>query len=222
MTYIKLVILFLISGVAHAERLAKIMYYQAAADAPESAFVYQTKDEAQEVELKRSKFSDSFSLDADTKRLVFLPRELPADSEIPPGSPFVVIPEKWEKVILFAFKDPKNPIMPIQIRAFDASDNVFGPGELLFINQSEFLVGGLAGSKKINLKANSAKTIESPLSQRGVFNLMLDTFDPQTNQRRNLVRRRWLHVPQFRNVVFITKLPPPKMAKLFVAEIRKF
>lgn len=105
---------------------------------------------------------------------------------------------------------------------YNASDNVFAPGEFLFINNSRLMVGGTIGDNQINIKAKSLKVIESPMKERGVINLILDSYDPKTKERRNLIKKRWLHVPQFRNVLFVTDLPPPKMTKLYAAEIRRF
>ncbi len=220
--FFKFVILLLATGGASAGRMAKIMYYQAPVEAPEYVFVYQSKKQPEEVKLERQKFSLSFELEAGDRRLVFLPKELPEDMEMPAGSPFVMIPATWDKVILFVTEDEKNPVMPIRVHAFDASDRIFGPGDILFINQCDLAVGGMVGDERITMKPKTAKVLGAPLGERGEFNLMLDSYDQKSKQRRNLVRKRWLHIPEFRNVVFITKLPPPAMAKIFVAEIRSF
>ena len=217
-------ILLLLVGHASAERFAKVIYFQAPKGAPKHAFVYQShgQGDAQQVSLKRRKFSASFKLEAGEQHLVFLPAVLPEGAEVPLDSPSVVIPEDWEQVILFVFENEQNPVMPIGVLAFDASEGTFGPGEIMFINQSDLIVGGLIAGEKQIIKDKTIKVVDPQLEERGEFNLILDSYNPTEKQKRNLIRKRWLHIPSFRNVVFITNAPPPRMAKAFVAEIRSF
>jgi hypothetical protein len=227
--FYSLIFLTLLNNLS-AERFAKIIYYQASKEAPKEVYISQNSVTAknleevkngQEVAFKHNRFSKSFELQKGALRLTFLPKDHLAD-DIPDGSPRVNIKKEWSNVILLVSEDKDNLVMPIKVIAFDASDKVFSPGSIMFVNQTDIIVGGLVAGEELKMKSNSYKIIDIPKNERIEFNLILDSYNAKTKQRRNLLRKRWLHIPQFRNVVFVTKLPPPRMAKCFVAEIRKF
>lgn len=206
----------------HADRVARILYYGAPVDAPRHAFLYQADQEPLEVPLPRSNFSKSFDLLAGDIHLSFLPSVLPKDTPIPEAAPSLDIPKEWRKVLILVFSDPSNPIMPIRLKAIDASDDVFGPGELLFINFSEISIFGLVGKKKLLLHPEMAKVVSNPIPQKGEYQVKLDSVKDSVESRRWLMRQTWRHQPSIRRVVFVLPLPAPRTVKLYTASIRDF
>ena len=147
--------------------------------------------------------------------------EYPRDTP-PASAPQVLIPADWKNVILVVNEDPKNSVMPIRVRAFDASETSFPEGGILFINDSTFLISGTMHDKAVNIKSNETKMFESPLKQRGTFDFSLDSEHPETEGKRNLLRKRWLHNPKFRNVIFIEEIVPGTTVKAYASEVRSF
>jgi hypothetical protein len=218
---------------AFADRVARILYYDAPAGAPENAFVYQTRTDkkskagkvveaAQEIVLERHKFSKSFSLTGGDLRLAFLPSILPEDASFPAGAPGVDIPKQWKKVLILAFADPSNPTMPVRFKALNANDDVFGPGEMLFINFSKFSIFGLVGEKKLLLHPEKTAVISNPIPNKGEYQVKLDSVENDIESRRWLMRQTWRHHPNVRRLVFVLPLPAPRTVKLYTAPIRDF
>lgn len=215
-------ILFVSTGLVKAERLAKIIYRAAPAEAPDHAYIYQNDESAQKVPLGSRKFSASFKLHKGEQKLSFFSAALPKGSVSPKNPPQVIIPAEWKNVILVVYEDPENTVMPIRVRAFDASEKSFPEGGLLFINDSDSIISGTVHKTAVNIEGKETEMIDSPLKERGTFNLLLDSSHPKTEEKRNLLRKRWLHNPKFRNVIFIEELVSGTTVKAYVAEIRSF
>lgn len=212
----------------HAARAARILYYGASKTAPNTSFVYTGTGDAynlskpQEVDLERHNFSKSFDLATGAIRLGFLPQELPKDGLFPDAAPSVNIPKSWSKVLILVFEDLDNPVMPIRLQAIDASEKVFGPGELLFINYSEASIFGLVGDKKLILKPQATVLVSEPAKEKGAYKVKLDSVTDSLDTRQWLLRQSWRHEPGVRRVVFVFPLPAPRVAKLYTAPIRDF
>lgn len=210
-------------GTIYADnRVARVLYYGAPANAPEVAFVHQAEMPSQEVELGRHNFSDSFDLGPGAIRLALLPSALPEGEPVPAGAPSVAIPEGWNKVLILVFKDKSNPIMPIQLKAINANDDEFGPGELYFVNFSEMTVFGMVGEKRLISKPRTAETISAPRSGRGKYMLKLNAFKDDPEKRRRLIQQRCHYDPTARVLTFMVPLPAPRMVKLYSAPIKDF
>jgi hypothetical protein len=212
----------LIVSLSAGERLARVLYYGASSEAPQTAFVYQADSESQEVELGRHNFSESFEVSDKTDRLYFLPSVLPEDTPLPTGAPSVAIGEDWNKILILVFRDESNPIMPIRLRAINANDDAFGPGELYFVNFSEMTVFGLVGEKKIISKPRSIEVVSEPRQGRGRYILKLDAFKDSIEDRRRLIKQKCFFDPNARVVTFLVPLPYPRMVKLYSAPIYDF
>lgn len=219
-----------ITSTSSAARVARILYYGASSDAPQSAFVYQNRmgspsvavGEPQEVGLPRHNFTKSFDLHNGKLKLSFLPSLLAEDAELPEAAPSVTIPKKWEKVLLLVFQDPSNSVMPIRVKALNASDDVFGPGELLFINYSQISIFGLIGEQKLLVHPKQMKVVSAPIAKMGEYQVKLDSVEDDIESRRWLMRQTWRHHPNVRRVVFAFPLPAPRTVKLYSAPLRNF
>lgn len=213
---------FFVCTSVHADRLARILYHGAPVDAPKNAFVYQKNKAPQEVVLERRNFSKSFELAGGDLRLAFMPSVLPEGAVFPVEAPALVIPKQWKKVLILVFHDPTNPIMPIRLQALNANDNVFGPGELLFINYSDISIFGLVGEKKLLLHPETTEVVSHPIPKMGEYQVKLDSVENDIESRRWLMRQTWRHQPKVRRVVFVLPLPAPRTVKLYTAPIRDF
>lgn len=205
-----------------AERVARIMYYGASKAAPKTAFVYDQKGASQPVKLGRYHFSDSFEIPSGDIVLKFVSKQLPDDQLPPEGAPELKIPKKWKKVLIMVSQDLENAVFPITLNAIDASDNVFGPGELFFINFTEIGVFGMVGDKKLVLKPQATAVISNPASKRENYYVQLDSLESTIETRRWLLRQQWRHQPEQRYVVFVLPMPKPRVAKIYGTQIRDF
>jgi hypothetical protein len=205
-----------------AERVARIMYYGASKAAPKTAVAYDESGALQTLELGRHHFSDSFEIPSGDIVLKFVSKELPEGQPVPETAPQLKIPQKWKKVLIMVSEDSGNTVLPIALNAIDASDDVFGPGELLFINFSEIGVFGMVGDKKLLLKPKGTALISNPASKREDYYVQLDSVEGTIETRRWLLRQRWRHQPKQRYVAFVLPMPKPRVAKIYATPIRNF
>ena len=214
--------LLLATSSASAERVARIMYYGASKAAPKTAVAYYESGASQVVELGRHHFSDSFEIPSGDIVLKFVSKELPVGQPMPEAAPQLKIPKKWKKVLIMVSEDLENTVLPITLNAIDASDDVFGPGELLFINFSEIGVFGMVGDKKLLLKPKMSALISNPATKREDYDVQLDSVESTIETRRWLLRQTWRHQPKQRYVAFVLPMPKPRVAKIYATPIRDF
>jgi hypothetical protein len=174
------------------------------------------------VELDKRNFSKSFDIGEGPIRMAFLPSLLAEGVEVPGSAPSVVIPEDWKKVLILAFEDASNAVMPIRLQAINASDNVFAPGGILIINFSELTVFGKLGDEKLVSRPSSVEFIKQPIPERGHYATSLYTYQSDSKKRRPLLKQRWQYNPGVRIITFITSAPPPRLVKLYSAPIPDF
>jgi hypothetical protein len=198
------------------------MYYGASKAAPKTAFSYDQSGASQAVKLGRHHFSDSFEIPSGDVVLKFVPKQLPDNQPVPETAPQLKIPKKWKKVLIMVSEDSGNAVLPIALNAIDASDNVFGPGELLFINFTDIGIFGVVGDKKLILKPNTSALISSPAQKREDYYVQLDSVESTIETRRWLLRQQWRHQPKQRYVVFVLPMPKPRVAKIYGTQIRDF
>ena len=212
----------LITSSVSAERVARIIYYGASKAAPKTAVAYDESGASQAVKLGRHHFSDSFEIPSGDIVLTFVSKELPDDQPLPETAPRLKIPKGWKKVLIVVSEDMENAVFPITLNAIDASDNVFGPGELLFINFSDIGVFGMVGDKKLVLKPQATALISNPASKREDYYVQLDSVESTIETRRWLLRQRWRHQPKQRYVAFVLPMAKPRVAKIYATPIRDF
>lgn len=219
MKIIVFIVLSCLAVTASTARVARVLYYGAPPSAPNRAVVHQFDKSPEEVALDRHNFSESFELSEGSVRLFFLPSVLPEGEPTPSGAPFVNIPEDWEKVLILVFPDASNPVMPIRLQAMNASDDVFIPGAVLFVNFSEMTVFGKVGNQRLVSRPKTVEYVLKPIEERGSYIIKLDTFKDDPKKRRPLVQQKCQYHPEIRVITFISPLPPPRMVKLYSVPI---
>ncbi|MDA9260492.1 hypothetical protein N9P58_01365 [Puniceicoccaceae bacterium] len=208
---------------ANAQRDIRILYYDSPKGAPETAYLYESATaKGEEVGLPRWNFSETYEIRGGARVLNFLPQALPEGEEFPVNAPKVKIPKGWKKVLILAFPDPSNPVLPIRFQAINANDDKFGPGDLLFVNFSEISIFGLVGDKKLLVKPESTSIIKNPIKEKGDYHVKLDSVNDGIESRSWLLRQTWRHQPQVRRVIFAMPLPAPRHVRLYSAPIRNF
>lgn len=194
---------FTLHSVVCAERTAQMLYFKAPKDAPESTAIYQNGKKPVEVDLERNNFSSSFGLAEGELILRFLPSILPDDTEFPAKAPMAKVPEGWEKVLILAFHDPKNPVMPVSFKVINASPEKLGKGDRMFINFTDSDVFGLVGSRKLTLRANSTKIVKNAANPGEEYQVQLDRIDPVRKKRLPFIRQTWRQSATRRSLIFV-------------------
>lgn len=218
-------------------RPVKIMYYMAPADAPEEAYIYAGAKQISLTELTRKNFSETFLIPklggkgarrelasnvGGPVKLSFLPRLLNKGERVPVGAPSVLIPKGWDKVLLLVFPDTKNSVMPIRVKAINASDDKFGPGSIYMLNFSNLHIFGSVGDKKLNLKAKSEMILKNPINRNGMYPVILQALVKGVEKPRRFIKQMWSNSDNTRDVLFFIPRPAPMHATYYCAPVSDF
>ncbi|MCP5537951.1 MAG: hypothetical protein H7A51_17170 [Akkermansiaceae bacterium] len=220
-----LVVLFcLLTEVLYADRPVRVLYYQAPPDAPGNAYIYAGPTRIGQTKLPRHNFSDTIQIpNAKGKiRLSFLATPPKEGDEPPQNAPSVLIPGRWEKILLLVSEDKDNSTLPIKIRAINASNNAFGPGSIYMMNLSRLRIGGTIGDKKIDLLPRTVQIIKNPISTDGLYPAKLYTIRKRGDKPQRFIKQMWGHDSKVRKVLFILPRPAPHHATYYCAPIHDF
>ncbi|MDP0492417.1 MAG: hypothetical protein Q7Q71_15320 [Verrucomicrobiota bacterium JB023] len=217
-----LLALVLLVTQAQAQRPVRILYFDAPTGAPSSAHLYAGSRLVSETELPRHNFTETIEVPGGNLTLSFLPGVLEEGDDVPASAPKVSVPEGWDKALLLVFEDEKNPVLPIRIKAIDASDDVFGPGSVYFVNFSGIRVGGNVGDKRLDLKPMSFEIIKNPVRENGYYPTRLFSINQEGERPRRFVKQMWEHNGSDRQLLFIIPKPAPVFASYYCAPIRDF
>lgn len=209
-----------LSSAAWAERTAQMLYFRAPKDAPERTFIYQEGKEPLEVELPRNNFTSSFNLASGDLVMRFLPSVLPEGSEFPKKAPAVKVPAGWGKVLILAFHNPKNQVMPVKFKVINASSDTLGAGDRMFVNFTDSKVFGYVGKKKLTLKGNSSATVKRAAAPNEEYQVKLDRIDPVSKKRRTFIRQVWRQSASRRSLIFVYSPPGSKVVTYYSAPVR--
>ncbi len=194
-------------------RPVSILYYKAPAVAPEKAFIYGSKEkEVIETPLPRYYFSETFYIRKGLQKLSFLPGLLEEGEEVPSGAPSVTIPEDWKKVLLLVFNNQENSIMPIRVKAINASDNVFGNGSIYIANLTELALIGTLGDKEIKMAPKSTKVVKG---LNGFYPAKIDYIVRGSSSPLRFIRQTWKQTNNKRNILLVLPQDPPSRATYY-------
>ncbi|MGJ8654822.1 MAG: hypothetical protein ACSHX6_00115 [Akkermansiaceae bacterium] len=185
------------------KRTAQILYFKAPKEAPKTAVIYHAEAPPLEVTLPRNNFSSSIELAPGEVVLRFVPSILAEDTEFPQNAPSIRVPKGWKKILILAFNDPQNPVMPIRFEVVNANPAKLGPGDRMFINFTNNRVFGKVGSKKLTLKAKSTAVIKNAAQPNEEYNVQIDRVDPNTKKRLTFIRQMWRHSARRRSLILI-------------------
>ena len=165
-----------------AERTCRILFLDAPDEAPSKLILFDGTT-AQEVDLPRMNLSRIYT--------------------IPAGAPAVEVPEATGDIYLILAHDSANTVAPVRMQIVNAAANRLGPGQMLWINLTPNAVGGLVGSEKLNMAAQSCVILNAPASGPTDYEVRLACRIPGEANSRPICQTKWLHDPRSRMLVFV-------------------
>ena len=206
-TFLCSTILLAQSGGTNKGRPVKLIYYKAPLGAPSDAYIYSQNKEVATVQLTKTYFSKTFQIPRGDVKLSFLEKPLAEDEILSTRAPSVNVPESWTKLIILVFEDKLNPVMPIKLKAINASDNKLGPGSTYIINYTKSALVGEMGDQKINLKGESEIVVKDVVDLKGKkftsYNTKLDLVVPNEDKPRRFIRQSWVTNNKDRALLFV-------------------
>lgn len=197
------ILYFIVTGFCHAGRTVQFMYFHKPPDAPQKVFMFEGEKNAVEVELPKHHFSPIYEIGSGKSTLYFLPSLPEKEDGLPKGAPRVIIPAGWQKVLILAFQNANNPVMPVQFRAFNASPGTFGNSDTLFINLSPKVVYGTLGSARVVVKPGKTLVAKNAPTDGKDYNVILWQMNPDKSENYRFLTKVFRHYPNRRKVFLI-------------------
>lgn len=215
-------VFLLLSVSSHAARTVQFMYFNQPANTPETVLMYQADSEPIEVDLPEYNFTPCYDISPGEQILRFLLEPLAAGDEFPQDAPFVRVPKQWQKVLVLAFHDPENALMPIKFKAINASADKFDNGNTMFINFSPKIIYGMLGDTKLIVEPGKVvvKKNSSPPGKDYFVSLRQMNTDKTDNYR--FLTKMFRHYPDQRKIMFIYVPEGGKTVRYFVTTIREY
>ncbi|WPJ97179.1 hypothetical protein SH580_05585 [Coraliomargarita algicola] len=188
-------------------RSAQVLYFKAPKNAPQSVHIYQSATQSVEVDLKRNNFSKSFNLEDGAITLRFLGTKLQEGQEFPVAAPSLEVPADYDKVLILAFANPRNPVFPVRFKVIKANDETFGPGDRMFINFTDYRIVGNVGNQKLDLASHSIKVVSDAAKPKQSYQVRLDRVDPAIGKPYTFIRQAWRQSSTKRVLIFVYSAP---------------
>jgi len=205
--------------------LARILYYDKPAKAPDTAYMYVNGKLHGEIKLPKFEFGEDLILKEgkENQHITFSPKIIEEGQQLPLGLPSVKVSKNWKKTLLVAVKDSENKLLPIQVYAINANDTYFGNCDFLFINLTPNLIVGTFGKENILVPPKNRHVQKMSDSRGDLLNVKLDYVRPNdNNKRRWMVYQGWRILPDRRTLVFFYMPKTRTSMKYFATQIKNF
>lgn len=202
-------------------RTAKILYFQAPKEAPENVFIYQNNQNPFKQNLPKNNFSSAIKLVEGDLDLQFLPSFLLEDEAFPENAPSVKIPAEWNKILILVSNDPTNALLPVKLRIINASKELVGNGDLIFLNLSTDTIKGTVGDKELELKPDTTEIIKDPIEPEAKqYMVELDRLDAEKELSLTFIRQLWRRSNSQSLLMLIYNHPVSKRISYYCAPIK--
>ena len=184
------------------DRVIRVIYFKAPAEAPRKVFAH-TSAGVVEVPLPRLHFSNSIELPPGELVIRFseretLPPETPADQTVN-----LKLSANEKELLLFVYPDPGQKNVGLAIQKLSVSK--LPPGEMMWINTTNFTVGGKVGSKTAVVRPGEIKQIGAPADKDDLnYDVELQFMAKGSKSQQYLFDGNWGYTPNARLIAMIT------------------
>lgn len=214
-----LLLFFLACSLAAAQgtgkRTCRILFLDGPDEAPQTLFLFDGTN-SREVELPRLNLSQVYQLPGGPLRVHLLAKP-PADPKaLPAGAPSADVPETAGDIYLILSHDPSNPAAPVRIQVIDASSGKLRTGQMLWYNLAPHEVGGVIGSQRLTMKANSRTILDAPASGAADYDVKIAHRPAGAPDWQPVCETKWLHDPRSRSIVFVLGDDSPRTPRVMM------
>ncbi|MFC5051408.1 hypothetical protein ACFPK9_12405 [Rubritalea spongiae] len=176
-----------------------------------------------DVEMPKYEFGKDLQFEGENElEIVFAPKIYDEGEVMPKGLPSTKVDARWEKFLIVAVTDTKNPTFPMKLLSLNATDNYFSNGDFMFVNFTPNYVLGTFGKKKVNVAPMKLKVANMSDSMGQFLDVKLNYVEPQNKKQRWMVRQGWRVLDDRRTVVFFYVPDGRTTMKYFATQIKNF
>jgi hypothetical protein len=191
---------------AHGEkpqqRTCRILFLNGPDSAPDTLHLYDGT-RSQEVDLPRLNLSKVYDLPSGPLALCLLKNPVTDPKNLPENAPRAVVAETMLDLYLLVTSDPANTIAPVRIQVINANVDQLKAGQILWFNLTEQDIGGIVGSQKLLLRAQSRSVMDAPTSKSEGYAVNLSYRRAGNESLYPLCETQWQHDPRSRSLAFV-------------------
>lgn len=202
--------LALTAGAQPSERRnCRVVFPERPNDAPKTAFLFDGK-KSRAITLPSMNFSEVIGLPPGELTILLTAAEIKDPENLPLGAPKLRIAEGIRDFYILIIPDPKNQLIPIEMKLVDAGRRL-KPGETLWFNLTDHSIAAKLGQAKMTVAPKGLTVSQNPVAQSGYYRAEL-AYQPngQGNYQR-ITEQNWWHDSQSKHLGFIVstggKLP---------------
>lgn len=187
---------------ATPKRTCRLLFLNPPPGAPTEVFLFDgTK--TQKVELPSMNLSDVYEIAAAATDLRLLAAPVEKPENIPADAPAAALPKTLADFYLIVTADAANKTLPLRMQVINAGDGKFGSGYMMWYNLTGNRIGGMLGTQKLDVAANSRSILEPPTKDAEDFPVQLFYALPGDPKPYPICRTKWMHDPRSRMLMFV-------------------
>ncbi|MFM2171724.1 MAG: hypothetical protein RI957_1953 [Verrucomicrobiota bacterium] len=193
---------------AHAEktpaRTCRILFLNGPDSAPDTLHLFDGT-RSQEVDLPRMNLSKVYELPTGPLTLRLLDKPVTGPKLLPTDAPSATVAETMLDLYLLVTSVSTDPSSPLRIQIISANNDQLRSGQMLWFNLSDQDIGGVVGSQKLLLRAQSRQVMEAPASKNEGYAVNLSYRRDGSDSLYPLCETKWQHDPRSRSLAFVIK-----------------
>lgn len=156
-----------------------------------------------EVDLPSWNLSRIYELPSGPLDLALLTDPVDNPKKLPSGAPKASVPGDMVDFYLLVSEDPENKVVPVKIKVIQAGVKHLTPGQMLWVNLTDYKVNGKLGSETLIVEPQSQMTMNSPVKENADYSVSLAYRIPDNETTYPLCETRWGHNSRSRAIALI-------------------
>lgn len=203
-----LLLLCLLAGVSLGARSARLLYVEAAEDAPSALHLVVGKDVAR-LDLPRLAISSGKAELPPGATRVYLAERAPSRKEpLPADAPYVDLPAGVQDVLLVLMPDGRPGPLGFKVQAIDFSPARLPEGSVLWMNLSRRTLEARLGAAQARLGPGQSRVVVPGVPPGATYPVLVDLAPVEAgDEPQPLLRATWLREASRRQLLFVLEDP---------------
>ena len=160
--------LFILATTLQAKRTCRIIFPERPQDAPKIAYIFDGKV-SQSVTLPSMNLSEVITLPSGELAIAMTSNKITDPKELPPNTPFLMIPEKLMEFYIIITSDPNSKELPIKMNLVDTGEGKLKAGETLWYNLTDHRIAAKLGDTEMTIDPRGRTISKDPVTASGYY-----------------------------------------------------
>jgi len=185
-----------------AVRTCRVLFLNGPDSAPDTLHLFDGA-RSQEVDLPRMNLSKVYELPAGPLTLRLLDKPVTDPKDLPASAPSATVAETMLDLYLLVTSVSTDSSSPLRIQVINANSDQLRTGQMLWFNLTQQDIGGIVGTQKLMLRAQSRQVMDPPANNNEEYEVNLNYRRDGSESLYPLCETKWRHDPRGRNLAFV-------------------